>query len=292
MKGIRIKPRQAGFTLIELLVVIAIIAILAAMLLPALSRAKQKAQAANCMNNNRQLCLAWVMYAGDSNEHLAINSDPHVYNTTVFPHTGGGQSWITGSLDWTTGSYNTNISYLLDDSHSLLGSCLGRSAKVFACPAANYVSPAQAGLGWSQRSRSVAMDGAVGDGDKYQEPGSPFGWTQWYVVKKSTDFHFPGPSDVWVFSDEHPDSIDDALMYTASYAVNLFTELPGNQHGGACGLAFADGHSEIHKWVDAVMTSRTAVKYQGPNASGITQRVPCSLTDRDMLWLATHTPQN
>ena len=293
MKWIATKPRRNGFTLIELLVVIAIIAILAAMLLPALSRAKQRAQAVGCMSNNKQLCLAWVMYAGDSNEHLAINSDPHVYNTTVFPHTGGSQSWITGSLDWTAGSYNTNTSYLTDDSHSLLGSYLGRSAKVFACPAANYVNPAaQAPLGWSQRSRSVVMDGAVGDGDKYQEPAYPFSWTQWYVAKKTTDFHTPGPSDVWVFSDEHPDSIDDALMYTASYAVNIFTELPGNQHGGACGLAFADGHSEIHKWVDSVMTSHTTVKYIGPNDSGVTQRVPCSLTDRDMLWLAAHTPQN
>jgi prepilin-type processing-associated H-X9-DG protein len=141
------------------------------------------------------------------------------------------------------------------------------------------------------------MDGAVGDGVRY--PNSyggtqvnPFGWTQWYVAKKSTDFHTPGPSDCWVITDEHPDSIDDALLYTASYAVNLFTELPGNQHGGACGMFFGDGHSEIHKWVDSVMTSRTIVTYQGPNDPGVTQNVPCALTDKDMLWLAAHTPHN
>jgi prepilin-type N-terminal cleavage/methylation domain-containing protein/prepilin-type processing-associated H-X9-DG protein len=276
------KDYKAGFTLIELLVVIAIIAILAAILLPALSAAKVRAQAAACMSNQKQLDLAWIMYYGDFNDNLAINSDPHVNNTTVFK---GGQSWITGSLDWSIGQYNTNITYLIDDKHSLLGSYLGRSAKVFECPAANFVSPAERGMGWDHRSRSCAMNGAVGDGDKYGQPGKPFGWTSWYFAKKSNDFHTPGPSDVWVFSDEHPDSIDDALLYDANYPVNSFTELPGSQHGGACGVAFADGHAEIHKWQGPV-ADRPKVTYT------VVQRVSCAINDPDMLWLAQHTPIN
>ena len=128
------------------------------------------------MSNNKQLDLAWIMYANDFSDRMAINSDPHVNNTTVFK---GGQSWITGSMDWTTGQYNTNTSYLVDDTHSLLGSYLSKSAKVFACPAANYVSSVERGQGWSARSRSVAMNGAVGDGDKFAQPGKPFGWTSW-----------------------------------------------------------------------------------------------------------------
>ena len=276
--------RRAGFTLIELLVVIAIIAILAAMLLPALAKAKSRALAASCMNDKRQLTLAWLMYASDNTDHLAINSDPHVHNTPFFPAGSANPSWITGTIDWTTGQNNTNQVYISSDRYALMGSYVSKSLKIFACPAANFVSPAQAALGWDHRIRSIAMDGAVGDGDKYQDP-NPFGWTQWHVAKKTGDFRFPGPSDSWVITDEHPDSVDDALLYTASYAVNQFTELPGNQHGGGCGISFADGHAEIHKWVDSVMTSHRTVSYT------TVQRVSCSISDADMVWLAAHTPQ-
>jgi len=268
--------RRQGFTLIELLVVIAIIAILAAMLLPALNAAKARAVAVECMGNQRQLLLGSLMYAGDNHESWPINADKSVFYQ-------GKPSWISGVLDWTSGQQNTNTAYLVNDTYSLLGTYVGRNYKVFACPVASrYLSRLQRSKGWTYRARSCAMNAALGDGNKFGAPSYPFGWSSWYCAKKTTDLHTPGPSWVWVFMDEHPDSIDDGILYSANYAVSALPEIPGCQHTGACGIGFADGHAEIHKWTGK-FSDQPVTYVQGGGH-------PLPLSDPDNIWLAQHTP--
>ena len=233
----------SAFTLIELLVVIAIIAILAAMLLPALANAKARACGTHCLNNLKQLQLAWIMYPSDNNEKVPWNGGGSPFTATP-------QAWVTGWLDWgfgTPSGANTNQQYIVDGT---MGPYMAKSLNSYKC--CGDVIPSLAG----PRVRSVSMNGFVGDYN--QTMWTVYGLTTYRLFTKSTSFAKPGPSMTWVLMDEHPDSINDGLFGmnmppAASWpgGNNSWDDVPASYHNGAGGLSFVDGHAELHKWRDS-----------------------------------------
>ncbi len=215
-----------GFTLIELLVVIAIIAILASMLLPALGKAKTKAEGIACINNLKQMQVAWYMYPEDNDGRMVLNS-PGSQVTSI--------RWVNGWLNWQSGipdGANTNQVLL---TQGLLGPYTARSLGIYRCPADK--TPSDIG----PRVRSISMNTYLArmvDETTYQ----PWALQKYTEIRK--------PSMLWVFVDEHPDGINDGVFSTLSGKANAFNDLPASYHNGAGGFSFSDGHAEIKKWLD------------------------------------------
>ena len=265
----RLVAREAAFTLIELLVVIAIIAILAALLLPTVAKAKTKAQGIQCMSNTHQLALAWIMYAMD-------NRDTLVPNQNLGAPGGVPGSWATGFLTWTLASDNTNLAYLTDPTFAKLGEYIAKNKNIFKCPADHFVSPYQLRNGIAERVRSVSMN--------YYVSAVANSSANAVVYKKPADFRKLPTSKAWIFVDEHPDSINDVAMYT-DMTGPTWVDLPASYHNGACGFAFADGHSEIKKWIAAGTIK--GVRYVDWTVTGFDS----SADPRDIRWIQERTTE-
>jgi prepilin-type N-terminal cleavage/methylation domain-containing protein/prepilin-type processing-associated H-X9-DG protein len=271
-RGRKSFAKNCGFTLIELLVVIAIIAILAAMLLPALSKAKIRSQGIGCMNNTKQLTLAWRMYAEDSRDSL-----PFAYATAAnAPYV-----WVPGYLDDANPAAPENWNLDITIRRSILWPYCGNSVGVWRCPADTSY-----GLNAGQRVprvRSVAMSNWVGGNGDSPQNAYKGGWglaSPKSVVYRKLN-QMTRPALTFVLLDERQDSINDGYFVTEmdgypNPATTKIVDYPASYHNKAAGFAFADGHSEIHKWKDA--------RTYPPIRTGLPLNVP-SPNNQDVVWM-------
>jgi prepilin-type N-terminal cleavage/methylation domain-containing protein/prepilin-type processing-associated H-X9-DG protein len=273
------RENRTAFTLIELLVVIAIIAILAAMLLPALSRAKQKAKGIQCMNNLHQLTLAWILYSGDFNERLPLNGGSDSVATSLTDARLNSGSWVHGLMGGLGIGGGATLPELVK-----AGSLYPytKSLAIYKCPADHKTG--QGGTPFAPQiaptTRSMSMNA-------FMNPINLGNWGSGIsrVYRKQSDIVKPSPVDCWVFLDESPGTINDGFFVCDPLGnPTRWIDLPAAYHNGSGGISFADGHSDIKKWHDGRVFDALNNNFDNVYPSNPKQSPPT-----DLKWLQVRT---
>jgi prepilin-type N-terminal cleavage/methylation domain-containing protein len=242
--------RPLGFTLIEMVLVVAVLGILAVIALPGLAGARTNSKAAHCLNNLKRLNTAWLMYANDNVDRMV-----------------GNPAWVAGIMGFTSSPDNTNTAKLMDPNQSAIARYV-QAADLFRCPA-----DLSTVLG-NPRVRSVALMSTMGGTSGLQANQIP-GRT-YFDARRITELNKPGPANTLTILDEHPDSVNDSMLYFSSGRSSAqWVDIPASYHNVGAGISFADGRAVIRRW-----QSPTTMNFGGGP-------VPGSL---DYVWMNERAP--
>ena len=262
---------KEAFTLVELLVVIAVIAILAALLLPALAAAKMQAYRINCVSNQKQLILAWTIYAGDNGERLVLNGGTNTTTSAKAP------LWVFGGNHGSADTL-TNRLYLVGPTYALFAPLLP-GERIYKCPADKSLWPWNASGKMVQEMRSYAMNCYVGTAGLILPV--TVNTASYRIYTKSSQLNADSPVNRFVFMDVNPANICTPA-FGVDMALGTWIHYPSGLHRKRGVMAFADGHVEVHHWLDSrTLPQITSGAYigHGNSAAG----------NADLAWIAART---